>query len=767
MFKRCFVAFFALLIAALAVLPPMAAYAAMPTPSAGDVYDGVNFSAVFASGNGLYYGAYKHATNQPADYKSSQTPGWNLNPDGDNTDRSTSPASVLWRVMGEEASDGHITLLSEYVLDNKVFNDSYWGPTAFNYSGSAIQSWLNNDAANGFLHSSNFNGSETGGMATSDVVTGMYDYSSGSEETGDFNPQNGFKPDGTDYSDASQATGPWPTTASSQKVYLPWGKYYGNSVYWGAGNGAANMLGSGYTDNVAKLKDGSTVVYYWLRSPSSFYSLSALYVGGDGTVDNVLVRNALGVRPAFKLNPSSVIFTSEISSTNTADKTTSDTNYVAGSGVSNYKLTIKNTSLTAGSMTAGGQAADALSSGISPTTTTDAAPGASVSVAATGATAGTKLTYKIVDSTRTIVGYGQGANGAAVQVNAIGLDGSTHLSADDYTVYVWAQKDNTINSHEGSTPMYFTMTVVASDPKPEAPGNVTATAGNGQATVSFTPPTNANGYNGTITDYEVTINPGGATFTGTASPITVTGLTNGTAYTFTVTATDGTNTSEPSAPSNSVTPTSGGGTLPPGGGGGGGTNPPTAPDTSASSTTISNGGVTLAGVSYPIEKQSDGSWLVVVPYGTDITSLAITFALPTGAKSVPASGSDQDFSGGPITYTVTSANGTKTEQYVIRVNAAPATVTPGDIVDATGGGSAWTLNAIRNANGSYGVALIAPTSDLTSATRLPDGVSVVIGNAASWSGVSLALLDSEGNVIAEYDTPRSAAGARESRTDCG
>ena len=40
----------------------------------------------------------------------------------------------------------------------------------------------------------------------------------------------------------------------------------------------------------------------------------------------------------------------------------------------------------------------------------------------------------------------------------------------------------------------------------------------------------------TITGYVVTRSPGGVTTSGTASPITVPGLTNGTTYTFTVRA---------------------------------------------------------------------------------------------------------------------------------------------------------------------------------------------------------------------------------------
>ena len=92
----------------------------------------------------------------------------------------------------------------------------------------------------------------------------------------------------------------------------------------------------------------------------------------------------------------------------------------------------------------------------------------------------------------------------------------------------------------------------ASATVPGAPTIGTATAGNTQATVSFTAPASNGG--SAITGYTVTSSPGGVTATGTASSITVTGLTNGTAYTFTVTATNAVGTGTASAASNSVTP---------------------------------------------------------------------------------------------------------------------------------------------------------------------------------------------------------------------
>ena len=87
---------------------------------------------------------------------------------------------------------------------------------------------------------------------------------------------------------------------------------------------------------------------------------------------------------------------------------------------------------------------------------------------------------------------------------------------------------------------------------PGPPTTVTANAGNAKASVSFVAPVSNGG--SPVTGYTVTANPGGKAGAGAASPIVVAELTNGSRYTFTVTATNSAGTSPNSTASNAVTP---------------------------------------------------------------------------------------------------------------------------------------------------------------------------------------------------------------------
>lgn len=91
---------------------------------------------------------------------------------------------------------------------------------------------------------------------------------------------------------------------------------------------------------------------------------------------------------------------------------------------------------------------------------------------------------------------------------------------------------------------------------PGAPTIGAATAGNASVSITFTAPSSNGG--STITAYTASCTGGGATASGTAaaSPVSVTGLTNGIAYSCSVTATNSVGTSAASG-TVSVTPTAG------------------------------------------------------------------------------------------------------------------------------------------------------------------------------------------------------------------
>jgi streptogramin lyase len=85
------------------------------------------------------------------------------------------------------------------------------------------------------------------------------------------------------------------------------------------------------------------------------------------------------------------------------------------------------------------------------------------------------------------------------------------------------------------------------------PSHVQVVAGDGEATLTWTPPPNTGP---AITGYTVVASPGGATVTvsSVVPAATVTGLTNGTAYTFTVAAINSVGTGPASAATSAVTP---------------------------------------------------------------------------------------------------------------------------------------------------------------------------------------------------------------------
>lgn len=235
---------------------------------------------------------------------------------------------------------------------------------------------------------------------------------------------------------------------------------------------------------------------------------------------------------------------------------------------------------------------------------------------------------------------------------------------------------------------------------PRPPKITSATAGNGQAIVAFTPSRADQNSGNPITSYTVTARAGvgvtsgpGITATGTTSPITVTGLTNGTNYTVTVYATNAEGDGPESAPKvvfpatvpgapadvtagNATPPGAATGTVsvsftPPASDGGGGIQSYTA--------VSSPGGITATGINSPIQVTglTIGSSYTFTVYATnslgngpasDPSNAVIPAPVPSPPQTPSAAPLDQaayvsclppaSDGGSPIvSYTVTSSPG--------------------------------------------------------------------------------------------------------------
>ena len=147
----------------------------------------------------------------------------------------------------------------------------------------------------------------------------------------------------------------------------------------------------------------------------------------------------------------------------------------------------------------------------------------------------------ILDYTATCTGgTGGAATGTTSPINVTGL-----VNGTTYTCSVTARNIT------GSGPASGTATVTpAPIVPPGAPTIGSASPGNTQAIIAFTPPASNGG--SAITGYTATCNPGAVSATAAGSPVTVTGLTNNTTYTCSVRAI---NIAGPGQPSGAVSVT--------------------------------------------------------------------------------------------------------------------------------------------------------------------------------------------------------------------
>ncbi|MDR2899050.1 MAG: leucine-rich repeat domain-containing protein [Clostridiales bacterium] len=397
----------------------------------GSANDGVVFPSSAKSAPYIYFGTYDHVSRleQPTANRSATTYTQ------DDIKREGFISPILWQMDDVSFENDRISLSSEYVLDTHVYNGS--ASKGNDYRTSDIRTWLNGD----FITQA-FAGTESGAIMPSDVEIKLYDFNS--------LPLKEVEP------------AEIPRIAYGDKVYLP------------------DMPSDGAP--LFQKDNGNKGAMTWTRtwttatqSASGDHAFSSML----GTSGTATVTTNRGIAPLTALKYSSVLYLSEISAMAGQGKTAADAgNYSLpftektvydGTNVSYfgeeavdfgvtlpakyYKLTllsplVKLTSvLYNGIPMSNGNTIQITNDGIVPLTAS--------------AEGNNKIVYKIVQAVsgeRKIVGYGEGST-QNVNVSAKDLSGNPLTEGGDYTLYVWAQMDNPLNSNEGSTPMFFKLEV--------------------------------------------------------------------------------------------------------------------------------------------------------------------------------------------------------------------------------------------------------------------------------------------------------------------
>lgn len=113
---------------------------------------------------------------------------------------------------------------------------------------------------------------------------------------------------------------------------------------------------------------------------------------------------------------------------------------------------------------------------------------------------------------------------------------------------------------------------------------------------------------------------------------------------------------------------------------------------------------------------------IQLPSGTNLTNLAPTFTMSTGAESNIASGSTQDFTNA-VGYTITSADGFESNTYVVMVSV------PDPIFVNSGGSGVLTFGKLPSASSWSTLSVAGAAGDITTEGSMDTAVNAIAGSS--------------------------------------
>ena len=408
----------------------------------------------------------------------------------------------------------------------------------------------------------------------------------------------------------------------------------------------------------------------------------------------------------------------------------------------------------------GSGASSVASSSVVPVTT----PDAPTNVSALAGNASALITFKkpTFNGGSAITGYTVTASpeGESCSVTTFTSLGCTVTGLTNGVSYTFSVVATTA---VGSSAPSASSTAVTPLTTPDAPNSVVAISDNGSATISWSAPASSGGTN--ITGYVVTASPKGATCATTALTCTISGLTNGTSYTFTVKATNAIGTSAASSPSAPVTPV----TTP-----GAPTNVTAVAENASATVTFSfpstNGGSPITG--YTVTASPEGETCTTTTRSCVVTGLTngtIYSFTVTATSAVGAS--DTSLSSSTVTPATTPDTPTNVVATAGNASAAVSWTAP-----TSNGGSDLTGYTVT---ASPGKATCTTTDTSCTVTGLTNGTSYtfvvkatnVIGSSVSVPSASitpvttpdaptsLKTTDGDSSVTVSWGTPASSGGS--------